>query len=143
VVVGAARYVDGCVASNVPVAAVVEAGADLVIASCTMRPPSPLPPAPPGSRLARGWAAVSPGRRARDLRRAIRLWTYTTSCRQAAEADLAFVPDLAPFRITDFAAAPRIIARATAQLGPVLDAVSARYAALAAPDAAAITAGTR
>ncbi len=131
-VVGAARYVDGCITSNVPVAAAAEAGADLVIASCVMRPPSPYTPAPPGSRLARWWAPRSPGRRAHDLRRAIRLWAYTTSCRQAADADLAFVPDLAPFRITDFAAAPRIIARAGAQLGPLLDAVSARYAALGA-----------
>lgn len=143
-VVGAVRYVDGCVTSNVPVAAVVEAGADLVIASCVMRPPSPRPAVPPGSRLARWWAALSPARRSHDLRRAIRLWMYTTSCRQAADADLAFVPDLAPFQITDFAAAPRIIARASVQLGPLLDAVSARYAALGASvGAAEVTAGTR
>jgi NTE family protein len=130
VVVGGARYVDGCVTSNVPVAAVADAGADLVIASCVMRPPSPRPPAPPRSRLARWWAPLSPRRRAHDLQRAIRLWAYTASCRQAADADLAFVPDLAPFRITEFAAASRIIARAAAQLGPLLDAASTRYAAL-------------
>ena len=51
---------------------------------------------------------------------------------EAAAADLCFAPDLAPYRISDFASASQIVAHAAAQLGPLLDAVSARYAALAA-----------
>jgi predicted acylesterase/phospholipase RssA len=118
-----ARYVDGFITSSVPVSCLAGAGADVVIASNVMMPPSPRPPVPStGSRWSRWWAGISPSARLRDLRRAIRLLGAGVSRLQAAAADLAFQPDLSAFRITDFAAAPRIVTHAAAQLGPVLDA---------------------
>ncbi len=123
-----ARHVDGCITSNVPVSCLVDAGADFVIASCVMMPPAPRSPAPAGSLLERWWARLSPAARMRDLRRSIRLLGYSSSRQQAAAADLAYLPDLSAFRITDFAEAPRIVAHAATQLGAVLDAAVARSA---------------
>lgn len=114
------RYVDGCVMVNVPVDALIEEGADFVIASNIIPAPSPAS----NRETRKGWGRtvqeLSFAGRVRDSLRALFLLYNVTGERQASSADVTFSPDLNPFLPTDFVKAEDIVRRAEDQLGPVI-----------------------
>jgi NTE family protein len=119
------RYVDGCVMVNVPVDALIEEGADFVIASNIIPAPPPAGTRDERSRIGRDFFTG----RVRDSLRALFLLYNVTGERQASSADVTFSPDLNPFLPTDFMKAEAIVARAEDQLGPVIREIEEKFAA--------------
>jgi len=120
------RYVDGCVMNNVPVSALVEEGADLIIASSVI-------PAPRGAERARPMRPLS---RIADSLRALFLLYNATGLQQAAAADVVFSPDLSEFSPVDFAKAPAIIERAERDAELAVSEALERYRVLCRSDRA-------
>ncbi len=122
------RYVDGCVMLNVPADAVIEEGADFVVASNII----PAPKArerTPDTALGRTVRELSLIGRVRDSLRALFLLYNVTGEKQASAADVTFSPDLDPYLPTDFLRANEIVARAEEQLGPVILEIEEKLAA--------------
>jgi predicted acylesterase/phospholipase RssA/CRP-like cAMP-binding protein len=130
------RYVDGCVMCNVPVDALIEEGADFVVASNIIPTPAPFRASRSRSPWGRAVSEVSFTGRVRDALRALFLLYNVTGERQAVAADVTFSPDLNPHLPTDFLGAREIILRAEEQLGPVIAEVQEKFAAFCRRSAA-------
>lgn len=122
------RYVDGCVMVNVPVDALIEEGADFVIASNIIPAPAS---ATRDKRNAWGRTVdeFSLTGRVRDGLRALFLLYNVTGDRQASSADVTFSPNLNPYLPTDFMKADDIVRCAEDQLDPVVREVEEKFAA--------------
>jgi len=126
------RYVDGCLRNNVPVACLVDEGADFIIAS-NIIPPLPRSENVYGKNIvARIASELSPLARVRDGVRSLFLSFHDSGERQALAADVTFTPDLSAFLATDFLKANEIVAQAERELPPVLALTAARYKAFLA-----------
>lgn len=114
------RYVDGCVRSNVPVEALREEGADLVVASNIIPAPPALDSEPPRNAFTRALSEMSPLARMASTWRALFLMFNVAGDQEATSADVTFCPDLTMFSPTNFARGAAIAAHAEAQIEPVI-----------------------
>jgi NTE family protein len=130
-VVGNKRYVDGCVAANVPASCLMEQGADFVIASNVVCGQSVHQKGSSQSGIAGLINRFSPLVRMSDAVRALYIMLHDMGARQAACAHVTFAPDLMGFLPFDFHRADRIAERAREETPRFLADVRKQYQAFA------------
>ncbi|WP_437945483.1 cyclic nucleotide-binding domain-containing protein [Sorangium sp. So ce296] len=124
------RYVDGGIANNVPVNCLVEEGADFIIASNVIPPPSRRAREVHKTPLTVFLSQISPLGRMQDTLRSMFLMMRESGTYQAAAAHLTFAPSaLGEFNLIDFAAAKKIAAAAEPELPRFVELVKQKYKA--------------
>lgn len=121
------RYVDGAILNNVPVSALVDAGADFVIASNVVPPPHRMRAEP--SLLRRALSLVPPVARARDSIRSLFMLAHIAGEQQSVGAAVSFTPDLGGFSSFDMGHGKEIMEAARAALPQVIRDTEERYLA--------------
>ena len=122
------RYVDGGVANNVPVSALVDEGADFIIASNIISAPNQMVREHHKSDFRRLISQISPFGRARDALRSMFLLMHDAGARQANAAQVTFAPSsLWKFDPFDFRTGPAIIKHVEPELPRFIELVKDRY----------------
>ncbi|WP_437751383.1 cyclic nucleotide-binding domain-containing protein [Sorangium sp. So ce1389] len=124
-----ARYVDGGIANNVPVSALVEEGADFIIASNVIPPPNRLARELHKSGLTRILSQLSPLGRTKDGLRAMFLLMHEAGNRQATAAQITWAPSMGTFGMLDSHLAAKIVEHVQPTLPRFIDSVKNKYAA--------------
>ncbi|WP_437302129.1 cyclic nucleotide-binding domain-containing protein [Sorangium sp. So ce388] len=124
-----ARYVDGGIANNVPVSALVEEGADFIIASNVIPPPSRLARELHKSGLTRILSQLSPLGRTKDGLRAMFLLMHEAGNRQATAAQITWAPSMGKFTMVDSHLAAKIVEHVQPTLPPFIESVKSKYTA--------------
>ncbi len=121
------RYVDGGIANNVPVSALVEEGADFIIASNVIPPPNRMARETHTSDLTRILSQLSPLGRAQDGLRSMFLLMHEAGTRQATAAQATFAPSMGKFGMFDIHAAKAIVEFVKPVLPPFIEIVKEQY----------------
>jgi predicted acylesterase/phospholipase RssA/CRP-like cAMP-binding protein len=121
------RYVDGGIANNVPVSALVEEGADFIIASNVIPPPNRMERETHKSDITRIFSQLNPLSRAQDGLRSIFLLMHETGNRQATAAQATFAPSMGKFGMFDIHAAKAIVEFVKPALPPFIEVVKEQY----------------
>ncbi|HTN84654.1 MAG TPA: patatin-like phospholipase family protein, partial [Sorangium sp.] len=124
-----ARYVDGGIANNVPVSALVEEGADFIIASNVIPPPSRLARELHKSNFTRILSQLSPLGRTKDGLRAMFLLMHEAGNRQATAAQITWAPSMGNFGMLDSHLAAKIVEHVQPTLPRFIDSVKRKYTA--------------
>ncbi|WP_437626800.1 patatin-like phospholipase family protein [Sorangium sp. So ce1151] len=124
-----ARYVDGGVANNVPVSALVEEGADFIIASNVIPPPARLAREIHKRSATRLLSQLSPLGRLKDGLRSMFLLMHEAGTRQATAAQITFAPSLGKFGLMDHHLADKIVEHVQPELPRFIEQVKERYTA--------------
>ncbi|WP_437587470.1 cyclic nucleotide-binding domain-containing protein [Sorangium sp. So ce1000] len=123
------RYVDGGIANNVPVSALVEEGADFIIASNVIPAPSRLARERHKSPVTQILSQLSPLGRLQDALRSMFLLMHEAGTRQAAAAQITFAPSLGEFGLFDFHAAEKIVEQVKPELPRFIELAKEQYSA--------------
>ncbi|WP_437615719.1 cyclic nucleotide-binding and patatin-like phospholipase domain-containing protein [Sorangium sp. So ce834] len=123
------RYVDGGIANNVPVSALVEEGADFIIASNVIPAPARLAREIHKRRATRILSQLSPLGRMQDGLRSMFLLMHEAGTRQATAAHLTFAPLLGKFGVMDYHLADKIVEHVQPELPRFIEEVKERYSA--------------
>jgi predicted acylesterase/phospholipase RssA/CRP-like cAMP-binding protein len=123
------RYVDGGIANNVPVSALVEEGADFIIASNVIPPPNRMAREAHKTSLTRIFSQLNPLSRAQDGLRSMFLLMHEAGTRQATAAQVMFAPSMGKFGLFDLHAAKEIVAHVQPELPRFIEIVKEQYRA--------------
>jgi NTE family protein len=121
------RYVDGGIANNVPVSALVEEGADFIIASNVIPPPSQMAREAHRSSITRILSQLNPFSRAQDGLRSMFLLMHEAGTRQATAAQVMFAPSMGKFGLFDIHAAKQIVEHVQPELPRFIEMVKEEY----------------
>jgi predicted acylesterase/phospholipase RssA/CRP-like cAMP-binding protein len=121
------RYVDGGIANNVPVSALVEEGADFIIASNVIPPPNRMARETHTSDVTRILSQLNPLGRAQDGLRSMFLLMHEAGTRQATAAQVTFAPSMGKFGMFDIHAAKAIVEFVKPALPPFIELVKEQY----------------
>ncbi|XYH92658.1 cyclic nucleotide-binding domain-containing protein [Sorangium sp. So ce1128] len=124
-----ARYVDGGIANNVPVSALVEEGADFIIASNVIPPPNRLARELHKSNFRRILSQLSPLGRTKDGLRAMFLLMHEAGNRQATAAQITWAPSMGNFGMLDSHLAAKIVEHVQPTLPRFIESVKRKYTA--------------
>ena len=126
------RYVDGGIRDNVPEAAILAAGCDLLVASNIVPPPAP--DIPPAALFAADWwqpiHEFNPVQRLVDVWRSTFILFHAAGQAEALGADVVYDASPNRFLATEFAQATAIVEDAQAYASQVADKVQARWLAM-------------
>ena len=123
------RYVDGGIANNVPVSALVEEGADFIIASNVIPAPSRLERESHKSSFTRFLSQISPLGRTQDALRSMFLLMHEAGNRQATAAQITFAPSMGTFGLFDFHVADKIVEHVKPELPRFIELAKNQYTA--------------
>ncbi|WP_394821612.1 cyclic nucleotide-binding domain-containing protein [Pendulispora albinea] len=123
------RCVDGGVANNVPVNALVREGADFIVASNVIPSPCQLARETHAREATRIFSQLSPIRRAQDGFRAMLFMMREAGTRESRGAHITFNPSLEKFGIADYLEADKIVEHVRPELPPFIAQVKERYQA--------------
>jgi NTE family protein len=121
------RYVDGGIVNNVPVSALVEEGADFIIASNVIPPPNRIAREKHTSDVTRILSQLNPFGRAKDGLRSMFLLMHEAGTRQATAAQVTFTPELGKFGLFDIHAAKQIVEHVAPALPAFIELVKEEY----------------
>jgi NTE family protein len=121
------RYVDGGIANNVPVSALVEEGADFIIASNVIPPPSRMAREGHKTIVTRILSQLNPFSRAQDGLRSMFLLMHEAGARQASAAQVMFAPSMGKFGMFDLHAAKQIVEHVQPELPRLIETVKEQY----------------
>ena len=128
------RYVDGGIRDNVPEAALLAAGADLLVASNIVPLPAPVVPPPPmfDTHLGRMAHELNPIGRVRDLWRSTFILFHAAGETGTLSADVVYNSKPNQFLATSFNEARNIVLNAEEEVAPVADELARRWKAMIA-----------